>query len=181
MTGPVAEQNLVHRQRGFTLIEVTMASGIMSLLVLLLSAAWSCVGRSSADAIARCRIAQEANLAAQTLARDFSGSLPEETTGAKQLGRIVGRMVVGGSRLLLCFDGGSANGTADWAAPDTVITYDVLDNQLVRANLKTGTAFTVATSVDRMQLTAQADGVRIDLTFSHRDVAHTYTMIARDP
>ena len=181
MTAPIAEKAPSRRPSGFTLIEVMFVSGIMSLLVLLLSAAWSGLGRPSADAIARCRIAQETNLAAQSLARDSSGCLAEETTGGKQLGRIVGRMAVGGSQLRLCFDGGSANGTADWADPDTVIVYEVLDHQLVRTNLKTGTAFTVAANVDQMQLTAQADGVRVDLTFSYRGVTRTYTMIAQDP
>jgi prepilin-type N-terminal cleavage/methylation domain-containing protein len=166
---------------GFTLIEVLFVSGMMSLLALLISAAWSGLGRPSADAIARARVAHEANLAAESLARDFSASLPEEATGGKQLGRMVGRMAVEGSQLRICFDGGPANGAADWAAPDTVIAYEVLDQRLVRSNLKSGTAFTVAACVDRMVLAAEADAMRIELTFSYRDVTRTYTMIARDP
>jgi len=181
MTGPNAEDIPSRLKSGFTLIEVMCASATMTLLVLLISASWSGLGRPSADAIARSRIAQEANLAAQSLARDFSNSLAEETTGFKQLGRMVGRMVVEGSQLRLCFDGGPASGTADWADPDTVIAYEVLNGQLVRTNLKTGTAFTVAASVDQMQLTAQADGLRIDLAFSYRGFTRTYTMITHDP
>jgi len=181
MTRPIARKVPPRPPRGFTLVEVLLASGIMSLLVLLLSAAWSGLGRPSADAIARARITQEASLAAQSLARDFSGTLAEEAAGGKQLGRIVGRMAIEGSQLRLCFDGDSANGTAEWAAPDTVIVYEVVEHHLVRTNLKTGTAFTVAANVKRMQLAAQADGVRVDLTFSCRDLTRTYTMIAKDP
>jgi type II secretory pathway component PulJ len=181
MTRPTAQPVPPRSWGGFTLIEVLFASGIMSLLVLLLSAAWSGLGRPSADAVARLRVAEEANLAAQSLARDFSGNLGEQTIGGKKLGRIVGRMVVAGPQLRLCFDGDPVNGAADWAAPDTVITYEVLGNRLVRANLSTGTAFTVATNVDQVQLTAQPDGVRLDLTFSYRNVTRTYTIIAQDP
>jgi hypothetical protein len=156
-------------------------SAMMSLLVVLFSAAWSGVGRPSADAVARCRMAHEASLAAQCLARDFSGSLAEETTGGRQVGRLVGREVIEGSELRLCFDGGSCNGTADWDAPDTVIVYRVLNGQFIRTNVNTGTVFTVAGNVNQMQATALPDGIRVDLTFAFRRETRTYTMIAREP
>lgn len=177
------------RRGGFTLTEIMLVGGLMSLLVLLISGAWRGLGRSSADAATRCRIAQEANLAAASLKRDFGGALPEQVTGQKDRGRLVGRMIVAGPELRLCFDGEPLNGVADWASPDTVVvyglysetTYGVPWKRLVRSNESTGAVFTAASNVDAMSLTDQGDGVKIDLTFTYRDITRTYTIVAKDP
>jgi prepilin-type N-terminal cleavage/methylation domain-containing protein len=169
------------RCKGFTLIEVMLVSGLMSLLVLLLSGAWSGFGRPSADAIARCRVVQEANLAAEALARDLGGSLADQSTGTKEAGRLVGRLAVDGSELWLCFDGEPVDGLPDWAAPDTVIVYDVQADQLVRSDQQAATSYVVAGHVDQMQVTEQVDGVHVELTLTCRDVTKTYTITAKDP
>lgn len=166
---------------GFTLTEVMLVSGLMSLLVLLISGAWRGLGRSSVDAVVRCRVAQEANLAVDSLARDLGGSLADQTTGKKEAGRMVGRLVVAGSQLWLCFDGGPADGVAWWFPPDTVITYHVQGSQLIRSDQQAGVALAVADNVKQMQLTEQIDGVKIDLTFQYRDLTRTYTITAKDP
>ena len=167
---------------GFTLVELMLVAGLMSFLVLLISGAWTGFGRSMTDSIVRCQVAQEANLALASLAMDFHGNLPEDVTGALSEGEMVGRLVVGGSQLSLCFDGGSpANGSADWSSPDTVISYDVQSNQLVRTNQQTGTATIVARHVNDLMITDQADGVAIDLTFEYRDLTRTYTIVTQDP
>jgi len=167
--------------RGFTLVEAMLVSGLMSLLVLLLSGAWSGLGRPSADAIARCRVAQEANLAAEALARDLGGSLPDQSTGTRESGRLVGRLAVDGSELWLCYDGEPVNGLPDWVAPDTVIVYDVQADNLVRSDQQAATSYVVADHVSQMQVTEQVEGVHVDLTFAYRDVTRTYTIIAKDP
>ena len=178
MNGPFVT---LPRSKGFSVIEITVVSALMSFLVLLISGAWRGMGRPSANAIVRCRVVQEANLAVDSLARDLGGSLPGQTTGKRKLGRMVGRMVVDGSQLRLCFDGEPVNTVPEWGAPDTVITYDVQANRLVRSNQQTGTAFTVAANVNQMQLTELADGVRIDLVFTYRDITRTYSIITKDP
>jgi hypothetical protein len=166
-------------QSGFTMMEVAVAGALMSLLVILISGAWRGLGRSSTDATARCRVAQEANLAAAALARDFSGSLPEEPTGRKADGRMLGWLVASGPELRLYYDG----------EPDTEVVYHLDDQttygkewkRLVRWNTDTGSEFTVATNVDAMELADLGDGVRIDLTFTFRNVTRTYTIIAKRP
>ncbi len=158
-----------------------LVGGLMSLLVLLISGAWRGLGRSSADAVVRCRVAQEANLAVESLARDLGGNLADRVTGEKTLGRAVGRLVVAGTQLWLCFDGQPANGEPDWGPPDTVIVYEVQGGQLVRSDQQTGVAVTVADNVSQMQLTEQIDAVRVDLTLQYRDLARTYTIVAKDP
>jgi len=177
---PIATTRL-HRPGGFTLVEMMIAAALMSFLVMLISGTWTGVGRSAVDAIARCRMTQEANLAAESLSRDFSGSLAEQSTGRRQLGSMVGCLAVAGPELWLCYDGEPADGVADWAAPDVVITYAVQNNRLLRSNLQAGTAFVAAGNVEQMQLAEQPDGVTIDLTFKYRNVVKTYTFEAKGP
>lgn len=166
---------------GFTLLEAVLTSALMSLLVLLLSEAWSGLGRASLDTLARCRLTQEASLAAAALAQDCAGSLPA-TTGPMEQGQWVGRMLVSNAELWLCFDGGTdPDGTADWASPDTVIVYVVQSNKLVRNDQASGTTFTVARNVDSMTLTELGDAVAVDLTMSYRDVTRTYSIVVKDP
>ena len=184
---PMLQQSLTPRRwplaahpSGFTLTETMLVGALMSMLVLLISGAWRGWGRSSVDAVVRGRVAREANLAVESLARDLGGSLPGQVAGDKQLGLVVGRSVVAGSQLWLCFDGAPPNGEAG-VPPDTVITYEVQNNQLIRTNQQTGVALAVADKVSQMQLTDQADSVRIDLTLEYRDLMRTYTIIAKDP
>lgn len=167
--------------RGFTLTEIMIVSVLMSFLVVLLSSAWAGFGRPTAEVIARCRLAQEANLAAESLAIDLAGNLAGQAAGARRAGREVGRMVVDGSELRLCFDGLPINCTADWAAPDTVVVYDVQSGNLVRSDELTATAVVVAGSVDQMLLTEEADGIHVQLTFDYRGINRTFTMIAKEP
>ncbi len=157
---------------------MVIVCGLMSFLVLLMSGAWSGLGRPSADALVRCRLAQEANLAAASLARDFGGSLLDETGGAKESGSLVGQLAVDGSQLWLCFDGEPVNGVADWTLPDTEIVYEMEANRLIRTNRKTNTTFIVADNLEEMQVTDQFGAITIELDFSYRDLDRTYTFVA---
>lgn len=169
------------RRRGFTVVEMTFVAGLMSLLLLVISTAWSAMGKPSVDAIRQCHVAQEANIALQSLSRDFGGSIAEHSIGKLELGSYVGSAIVDGSELQLCFDGAPVNGTADWAAPDTVIVYEVQDNQLIRSNSSRGTTITIADDIQEMNLSKQGDQLTIELTFSFRDVRRTYTLIGTNP
>ena len=160
-----------------------MVSGLMVLLVSLLGQMWSGLGRPTADVAARCRVAHEARLSSAALSRDLGGSLdcPAGRAGRKALGKLVGRLQPNGSELWLCFDGGAApNGTADWAAPDTVIVYQVQSGRLVRWDQAANTTFTVARHVDALVVQDLGDRVKISLTFRYRGVSRTYTLIARN-
>src|SRR5437867_9022904 len=135
------------RHGGFTLMEAMIVSALMVFLAALLSMAWSGMGRPLVDAIARSRVAQEATLALTSIARDWGGNLAD-ASGDQGQGRLVGRMVVGGSELRLCFDGSaSPNGLPDWGPPDTVIIYEVQSAKLLREDQNAGTIFTVAENV----------------------------------
>jgi prepilin-type N-terminal cleavage/methylation domain-containing protein len=170
-------------RRGFTLVEVLAVSTLMAFLAVLVSAAWSTLGRPTVDMIARGRIAQEANLAAASFCRDLAGSLADAggRLGTKVQGRYVGRLIPGGTQLWLCFDGGpSPNGLADWGPPDAVIVYEVIANQLIRSDQSTNTSYVVAQYVSAMQVQDLGDRVEIQLTFTYRNVTQTYSVIARN-
>ncbi len=102
------------RSRGFTLLEVTLVAGLTSFFTLLMASSWHSWGRSLADSHARCIVAQEANLAIETLHRDLGGYRLEQATGTKDENRIIGTLITGGSQLRLCYDGTPINGIADW-------------------------------------------------------------------
>ena len=174
-----------HRRRAFTMMEVTLVSGLMSFLVLLISSAWFGACRPAADLIARSELLREADFAASSLARDLGGALanPSGRLGGKKQGQWVGWMQPGTSELWLCFDGGSdPNGEADWAVIDYVIVYRVEDHALIRWDRNASTGFTVAKHVQNFQIIpAGADGFSIALTFEFRHFTRTCTLIARLP
>lgn len=168
-------------RHGFTVTEVALTSAMMAWLAIIVSTVWSGLGWPLIDGMVGTRVAQEANIAAHSLALDFSGYYPR-TVGGPDDGKLVGRLLVGGNELWLCYDGGApANGTADWAAPDTVIIYRVDVDQLVRANELDSTVVPVATGVDQLAVTEQGDGVLIELTLTYRDLTRTYEIVAKDP
>lgn len=171
------------RRRGFSLIETLIVSTFMGFLAVLISTTWSAFIRPTVEVAQRSRIAQEANLAVASLSRDLAGSLADNPAGSISTFRLVGRMQPDNSRLRLCFDGGTApNGTADWSDPDTIISYYVDSNQLIRWNENAGTLFNVAKDIDNLYVEDLGDGtVHIRMTFQFRSISQTYNLIARDP
>lgn len=171
------------RRRGFSLIEATIVSILMSFLAVLLSLVWSAFLRPTSDIAIRCRIAQEANLAVASLTRDLAGSYADNRTEMKEKYKLVGRMEPDGSQFRLCFDGGSTpNGIADWAAPDLMIRYYAEANQLLRWDEEMGTIFVAARDFDSLEAVDQGDGsVLLKLNFRYRNISQTYTLLARDP
>jgi prepilin-type N-terminal cleavage/methylation domain-containing protein len=172
------------RHRGFTLLEVTLVSGLMAVLAVLLGAAWSAVGRPAADVIARSRLFQEMDMAVAALSRDLGGSLanPDGRLGTKQQGSWNGWMNPDNDQLWLCFAGvNNTDGDAHWGPPDNVIIYQISSGTLVRADQNAGTAFTVAKYLDTMDVSSNGPFVQIRLIFTYRDVSRTCTLLARHP
>jgi type II secretory pathway component PulJ len=173
-------QNM-HKRRSFSLIEVMIAAVLSTLLLLMVSNMWLSLGRSAANNAADVALTAEARLAEETFRRDFGGCLPGVSTGAKYVGRLVGRMSPAGDQLLLCFDGSPVNGAADWVWPDTVIEYSVRDGQLLRSDSQSGCESVVADGVIAFIVQERSDGVRLDLTLQKRDLDRSYTWITQDP
>lgn len=172
-----------HPRRAFTTLEVSIVSGLMVLLSVILGATWGAFGRPLLDSDKRCRLALEARMAAMALAHDLGGYLPTSTAGDRAGGRFVGRIATG-SQLHLYFDGGSPpNGLPDWGPPDTVITYfvDPSTSELVRRDESTGALFTAARYVKSMTSVDLGSGLQIQLTLGYRNLTQTYTLATIDP
>lgn len=171
----------LRRQTGFTLIEMMVVTATMAFLSMLIAGIWSGLVRSSTDSMAQARLVSAAQFALESFRRDLAGSLPEAQNGSKSEGLMVGNLVTADTRLLLCFDGEPVNEIADWAAPDTVIEYELQVDQLVRTNQMSGIAFVVADNVRNLSLTQLASGLKIELTIERGKLSRTYTVISQDP
>lgn len=166
---------------GFTVLEAAIASSLLALLAMLVSASWSGLGRPMMGSLAHSRIQEEANRAASFLADDFGGQLGTVVVGKKKKGKKAGRIVVGSAELRLCFDGGTdPDGIPDWAPPDTVVVYSLQSGCLVRTNQTLGNTITVARQVESFTVNDQGSQVKIDLKLTYRNLSRTYTFIGKD-
>jgi hypothetical protein len=173
-----------HRRRGFSIIEISVTGVLLVLLSLLIGNAWIGIGRPLVETTFRSRIAQESVLAMTSLSRDFGGCLPDGpgALGSKLAYQLVGRTQPAGSELWLCFDGGATpNGTADWASPDVVVVYQLIDTDLVRIEQSTGAEFVVAKNVASFALEDIDGAVEITLVFDYHGISESYTVVAKDP
>lgn len=173
---------VARNRRGFSLVEVTVSTCLVVILTTLLSNAWSWLGRPLVQSTARCRIAQEADLALACLSRDLGGCLPEGSTGQQGANQFVGWTWPGNVELMLCFDSNTApNALPEWAAPDTVVVYQLVNGALVRSNLANGVEYVAARNVDSFFVEGVGADLQITLTFAYRGITTTYTMIAKSP
>lgn len=173
-------------RRGFSVVEMAIVSVLLALLAMLLASTWRGFCLPTIEAAARCRIAQEANLAAASLARDLGGSLanPEGRIGKKTDGQFVGRMQPSESWLRLCFHGATGTDTSpQWGDPDTVISYQLQGDSLVRWDESAGTVVTVSRGLAGFSVVPFEDdsGVTLTLSYSYRNISLTYTFNAKDP
>ena len=65
--------NLTKGRKGFTIIEMSVATGMMALLALVLSYSWRSLGKATVDLIARVQLAQEMDFAVAALSHDLGG------------------------------------------------------------------------------------------------------------
>ena len=145
-------------RRGFTLVEVTLVTGLTVFLAVLLSSVWRNITLFTNDAVGRGQLMEEIDLATASLSRDLAGSLPIVATssfavgtGKPDSGRWIAWQHPGNTELWLAYDGVTCpNGLLDnnnWNnTTDTVIRYyltpdpdsDVQTQILVRENRTDG-------------------------------------------
>lgn len=183
---------------GFTLVEMVITGFLMALVAVLLGNAWMAFGRPAIATVARCRVAQEANLAAEALAYDV-GRLARPATTEPDTRY---QNAQAGAALQLTIDDGTGAPRVISYAPDTADP-----TKLVRTDLAApaGTARVVAVMLAGFDAArdvlagagtggADVPGVRVDLTFSHRtmdrdpatglfrgDYTRRYTLFLPDP
>lgn len=156
-------------QAGFTLVEVMVVGALMAVLAFLLPMAWEGLGQPSVDTMIRCRIGQEAQLAAMSLAADCGGSLPTRRSsiaGEVQANSFAGAEISGEELKLSYADGTTVN-----------YQFDESRQCLVRKQrLESGTlvsSLVVASNLHGMDLddTDASGRIRVALTFYFRDPA----------
>jgi prepilin-type N-terminal cleavage/methylation domain-containing protein len=174
-----------NRRRGFSMMEMIVASALAALLGLLLAQACVTFGRNALDVEARARIAREAILVTQSLACDLGGFLADTPgrTGTVTQFPLFGNppwdLTQGtppGSILLLNFQGASP----------IVIKYEWLSegNQLVRLDSSTNVTTTIANYVTGFSVApepANSANVQITITIAYRNFTATYTLIGVSP
>lgn len=145
------------RRRGFSVVELALSGCLMVVLGVILGRAWLAFGRPAIASMARARLAQEANLAAEALSRDV-GML------AAQAGdwRYANAVPAGGSLAM----------TVDDGTGPREVAYALIDGKLVRTD-PDGPRAVASLVADFQSYRAlgpdgRAPGVQVDLTLSHR-------------
>jgi prepilin-type N-terminal cleavage/methylation domain-containing protein len=165
------------RRRGFSLMEMLIASMLMALLGVLLAQACVAFGRPALEVEARARITQESILAAQSLACDLGGFLsdpPGRTLSLSQY-QFVDWDLSQGNVLLLNFQG---QGPTDLV----IISYQLQGNHLVRSNSSTGVAMTISNYVTGFTVApVNTNQAKITITVAFRYFMATYTLIGVPP
>lgn len=173
------------RRRGFSMIEMIVASMLTAMLGILLAQATVTFGRPALEVEARARITQEAILATQSFACDLGGFLADSVG---RTGTLVQYQLASppwdasqgtppGSVLLVNFQGLSAGNPI-------VISYQLQGSQLCRIDSSTGVTTTIANYVTAFSVEPQpgnSANVQINFTIAFRYFTATYTLIGVPP
>ncbi len=174
------------RRRGMTLLEVTLVSGLMTLLVVILSATWTGIGRPAMDLVIRTRVLREMSAAVDALARDLGGYLadPMAREGDIRQYRWIG-WSAGEGELRLCYDAGNAfqepNNQADWSPPDRIVIYEQDGENLLRTDHTDDKTIFIARYLTDFSVSEESGYIRLDLKFSHRGFERQCTLFIQEP
>ncbi len=173
------------RRRGFSMMELIIASMLTAMLGVLLAQACVTFGRPALEVESRARITQEAILATQSLACDLGGFLADSPgrTGTSSQYNFVSppwNLTNGsppGSELWLNFQGASSEDLF-------FIRYYLDGKNLCRYNTSTTVNTTIASHVTGFtveQDPISASNVQINITIAYRFFTATYTLIGVPP
>ena len=170
------------RRFAFTLVEVMVATAITAFLFLMMSGMWRGLMGSMNDSLTDARISQEAHFVLEIMRRDLGGFLPGKEKEERDENKLVGLLATGSKQLMLCFDDDKADGEPEWGNPDTVIVYEVQDEQLLRIEqTDKGKFIVVANNITDFTPTQLADGAQVDFTVTFEGISKTYTLICQGP
>ncbi|WP_148595598.1 hypothetical protein [Aquisphaera giovannonii] len=151
---------------GFTIAEMVVATLLSGLLALLLAGAVAAFARPAAEVDGRTRLALEASLAAEALARDLGGYLTPDGGGSRgslEDCRLTGSPpAVAGPALTLTFSG--VDGVGQYT-----VTYQQAGTELVRSQTPGAGPVAVARHVAGFLVEPEAAGPKVTLTLQHPD------------
>ena len=166
-----AEPTVGHTRtrRGFTITEMVIAAFLTAFLALLLATAVATFARPAAEVDGRTRLALEASLAAEALARDLGGFSADNSGNPGTLTQYKfanWSFSSDGTTLFLNFQGTSPG------PPYLIVTYQQQNYQLVRTQLTSGVQTVVASHVTGFLVQADPgnpNNVQIELTLTYPD------------
>ena len=156
-------------RRGFTITEMVIATFLTAFLALLLATAVATFARPAAEVDGRTRLALEASLAAEALARDLGGFSADNSGNPGTLTQYKfasWSLSSDGTTLFLNFQGTTPG------PPYLIVTYQQQNYQLVRTQLTTGVQTVVASHVTGFLVQADPgnpNNVQIELTLTYPD------------
>jgi prepilin-type N-terminal cleavage/methylation domain-containing protein len=180
----------MQRRQGFTLIEVMVVSGLMAMLVMLISAVWGLFWPLAQEVIVRGQLIQEVEIAVAAMSRDLGGnqtnSSPEYTVQTGQF--LAWKADASNTQLWLYFDSPTNPDYTiadDWESPgDHMVVIYYLDTEnpeydmdnnpvypLIRKTIHNGaiTKVIVARNLQSLAVTRTASNIMtIDLAFRSR-------------
>jgi len=164
-----------------SLLEVTIGSMMVAVVTMMAASIAVDMTRNTTESIRRTRVATQARLAIESFRRDFGGNDPDQRSGDRSQWRLIGRQIPNAGELRLCYDS-DVDGTADWIAPDRVITYTLDEGQLIRSDQISGNEIIVADLIDEINFSVTGGSffpttgseIRIEIEFALGDVEKSY-------
>jgi type II secretory pathway pseudopilin PulG len=161
---------------GFSLLEVTIATMMGTMVVTMAAGVAFDVSRHMADNIVKTQVALEARLTIESFRRDFGGYTPDLFHEEIYEWRLVGIMIPTSNELRLCYDH-DLDASADWVDPDWVVTYTFVDDRILRSDAVTGVTVTVAHNVSDIQFSIDGNDINIEIEFQVGGFTETYTFV----
>ncbi len=158
-----------HDGRAFTLVELMVASLLMTVLTVMTAQVWRFFSTEMKDLAGRARVAQELRFAMESICED--------------MGATVGAIVVEPDRVRLCKDAGTPpDGVANWAPPDIMVEYYLVGTQLVRDDTSSGSQIVMADSVSQFAVQdVSGTVVQMDIEMTRGDVSRQVTLMWSRP
>jgi type II secretory pathway pseudopilin PulG len=154
------------RRGGFTIAEMVVATVLSGILAMLLAGAVAAFARPAAEVDGRTRLALEASLTAEALARDLGGYLVPDDTGSRgslQDCRLTGDPPTTDSSVLtLTFSGVGE-------VSQYTVAYRRVGTELVRDQSPGQSGVVVAQHVADFLVAPESDGPKITLTLQYPD------------
>jgi len=148
---------------GFTLLELLIVGTVGMIVLSILVEVWRWYGHSTYEQQVSVALCQELKLAAEAIAQDYGPAIASRTTN--------------GADVQIDFDGGGKNGVADWASPDTVVQYSVVDGKLLRTDVFGGSdPVVIAGHFQTLEASTQNGKLEVRLTVKIRQSQQMITL-----
>lgn len=177
---PSARALAQSRRASFSMTEMTVASALAALVMILVATTWTTFGKPALEVEARARIEQEGILAVQSLACDLGGFLADLpgrsgplTAASSNIYQFTGWDVSHPGVLLLNYVGPSTS-------PVITVSYQLQGSVLERTDYSTGVITPAARYVSAFSVSTMPGNpsqIQISITIAYSYFSSTFTLI----